>query len=582
MSRRRRLRLAPLLTACACSLTWLALAAPLAAQRTLEIRSFDAELYVAKSGALNVRETITVSFMGEWNGLYRTIPVRYRSPRGYDYQLRVRVRSVRDDAGNDLRHELSREGADLKIKAWVPGARDAVRTIVLEYRVENGLRFSEEADELYWNVTGDRWDYPILAASADIQLPTEAAGLRTNVFTGAYGAIEQNATVETIGTLVRVRTDQELGLHEGLTVAVAWNAGVIERPGTLARLGDFLQSNLLLLLPLLAFVGMYSLWSRYGRDPVLGPIMPQYEPPAHMTPAEAGTLLDLRVDMRDVTATLVDLAVRGYLRIDETERERLFGLLNTRDYEFVLLRPRSEHHDLKEHERDLLDSLFEDGDTVALSSLQNRFYKKLPEVTDSLRKSLVADGYYVHNPNTVRVLYLLGAAAAGFAVHLLGQWLALHRGMSGLTGTVAGVLTGLVMALIGWQMPARTVKGTRALRNVRGFREFLDRVESDRFERMIDRPELFEQYLPFAMAFGVEKRWAAAFEGIYREPPQWYHGRHGGPFHTGVFVSDLNRMSAATGSTLQSSPRGSSSGSSGFGGGGFSGGGFGGGGGGGF
>jgi uncharacterized membrane protein len=138
-----------------------------------------------------------------------------------------------------------------------------------------------------------------------------------------------------------------------------------------------------------------------------------------------------------------------------------------------------------------------------------------------------------------------------------------------------------VVAIVGWFMPARTPRGTSALRDVLGFEEFLNRVESERFERVVDRPELFEAYLPYAMAFGVEKRWAKAFEGICDTPPDWYHGRRGGPFQTSLFVADMGRLSSAAGSTMQSAPR-SSSGSSGFGGGGFSGGGFGGGGGGGF
>jgi len=130
-------------------------------------------------------------------------------------------------------------------------------------------------------------------------------------------------------------------------------------------------------------------------------------------------------------------------------------------------------------------------------------------------------------------------------------------------------------------MPARTLEGTTAVEKVIGFEEFLSRVESDRFERMVKTPAMFEKYLPFAMAFGVENNWVKAFEEIYRQPPEWYRGPSGRmDFHPRSFVSDLGRMSSRAAAVMASAPR--SSGGSGFSGGGFSGGGFGGGGGGGF
>jgi uncharacterized membrane protein YgcG len=556
---------------------------PLGAQeRALDIQDFAASITVRRNGTMLVREQITVRFDGEWNGIYRTLPLEYRNEQGLNYSLRVKVRGAQDDAGARLRHEIDRDGGNLQVRIWVPNARDATRRIVLEYEVRNGLRFFEQHDELYWNVTGTEWAYPIRAASAEVYLPPEIAGIRTTAFTGVYGSADSDAAIEQVGNMVRFRTRNELGLKEGLTVVVAWDPGVIERPGKARRVAGFITSNLLLLLPLLAAFAMHAIWRRYGRDPDLGSIAPRYEPPEGLSPAEAGTLLDLRVDMRDVTATIVDLAVRGYLEVQETEKAQLFGLVAARDYAFVRLMPASACLDLKEHERDLLNAMFADGNSVLLSDLENKFYKQLPRVKDSLTAALVRDGYYLHNPNAVRAVFIGSAVAIGFLVVMLGGWLAARYGTAPATGIAAGVLTGLVIAVFGWFMPARTVRGTHVLREIRGFSEFIERVESDRLERLVDRPELFEKYLPFAMAFGHEKRWARAFDGICTEPPRWYHSRHPGPFRTTMFMSDLGRMSQATSSTLTSAPRSSSSGSSGFGGGGFSGGGFGGGGGGGF
>jgi uncharacterized membrane protein len=153
-------------------------------------------------------------------------------------------------------------------------------------------------------------------------------------------------------------------------------------------------------------------------------------------------------------------------------------------------------------------------------------------------------------------------------------------GVAQLTVIVAGVATGLVICGFGYFMPARTITGARTLEKVLGFEDFLGRVEEDRFERVVKTPQMFEKFLPYAMALHVEKKWVQAFADIYREPPNWYRGPYGGAFTPYFLVNDLDMMSARAGTVMASSPR--SSGGSGFGGGGFSGGGFGGGGGGGF
>ena len=153
-------------------------------------------------------------------------------------------------------------------------------------------------------------------------------------------------------------------------------------------------------------------------------------------------------------------------------------------------------------------------------------------------------------------------------------------GMQPAAAIIAGILSGIIIAAFGWYMPSRTVRGTRELERVLGFQEFLARVESDRFERVVKTPEMFEKFLPFAMALGVADAWAKAFEGIYQQPPTWYTGPGGvHTFHARSFTSDLGRMSTQAAAVMASAPRGS--GGSGFSGG-SSGGGFGGGGGGGF
>jgi uncharacterized membrane protein len=300
-----------------------------------------------------------------------------------------------------------------------------------------------------------------------------------------------------------------------------------------------------------------------------------------MTPAELGTLVDGKPDMRDITASIVDLAVRGYLHIAETQNERLFGLLSNKDYTFTLKRERSSWSELTAHERDLLNAMFEGSSTVvSLSDLKNKFYKHLPGLRDDMYGRLVSSGFYTARPDRVRLFYVIGGLILGFAVAFLSIRIMVGLGMQPISGIVAGIVSGIIVVFFGWFMPSRTARGTRELEQVLGFREFLSRVEGDRLERIVKTPEMFEKYLPYAMALGVEDKWAKAFEGIYTQPPSWYSGRGGvGTFHPSTFTRDLGAMSAAAATTMSSSPRGS--GGSGFSGG-SSGGGFGGGGGGGF
>jgi uncharacterized membrane protein len=565
-------------------LLFLLLAAAPAAARSLVIESFDVSVRVERDGSIAVTEIIRPRFTGAWNGIYRTIPVEYHTPQGFNYTLLLDLTSVTDESGRALRYETSRQRHYRKLKIWVPGARDATRTVILHYRVRNALKFFEEHDELYWNVTGDEWEVPIEAASARVILPAEAQGIRARAFTGAYSSTEQAASTDIQGSEVQFRMQRPLSFREGMTVAVAWNKGAVREPGAVERASLFLRSNWPLGLPLVAFGVMFWLWHTRGRDPRRQPVSVQYEPPAGLTPAEVGTLIDNSADMRDITATIVDLAVRGYLQIEEQTKERLLGLWSEKEYVFHLRNPKKEG--LKRHEKELLDSMFRGDRTRAkLSDLENKFYKDLPDIRERIFDALLQRRYYVSRPDTVRKAWVGGGLVFGIVLLVGLVMLSENLGMAPGTSILAAVLTTLVIMIFGWFMPARTVQGTRALEGVLGFEEFLGRVESDRMDRMIHTPEMFEKYLPYAMALGVERKWAAAFEDIYKKQPEWYTGTNYPSFHTRSFVSDLGRMSTAATSAMVSAPRssgGSGFGGGGFGGGGFSGGGFGGGGGGGF
>ena len=554
-----------------------------AAARQLVIRNFNEQVTVSPDGTIEVIEFIEAQFIGSpWHGLYRTIPVEYTTPQGLNLTLFFEPLSVTDDDARPLKYEQSRQGRYLKFKVYVPDADNSTRTIVLHYRVRNALGFFEDHDELYWNITGNEWDVPIGSASAKIELPAGVTGLHAIAYTGVFGSRAADAQVDTKGNTVEFQTTRPLGFHEGLTAVVGWDKGFVRPPTALANAWLMLRSNWPFFLPVGIFFGMFWLWWTRGRDPQRDAVTVQYDPPDKLTPAECGALVDDEANMRDITATLVDLAVKGYLTIEQKENSGLLGFVHHKDYVFHLKKPAAEWAGARPHEQQMLAALFNAGATadVKLSDLQNHFYTHLPAIRSAVFNALVGDGYYLHRPDTVRNGYV-GAGIVVGTLFLVGSGaLMKSTGIVSLTWILTGMVTGAIISGFGWFMPARTISGARTFSKVLGFEDFLGRVESDRIARMENAPELFEKYLPYAMALRVEKKWVQAFAGVAMQPPQWYQGGYGSGFQASFLVNDLNAMSTQAGGAMASSPR--SAGGSGFGGGGGSGGGGGGGGGGGF
>jgi uncharacterized membrane protein YgcG len=552
--------------------------------RSYWVESFHAEIIVQPDGALDVTERLTFAFVGSFNGIYRDIPWRYRTPWGLDYELRITPLAVLGEDGDVLEHEAGRRSNDYRFKVWVPGAADAERVVTLRYRVERGLRFFDAGDEgfeaprdeLYWNVTGDRWEVPIRRATARVQLPQAVDGnVSTRAFTGAYGSAAETARIrqpESNEIVFQVADELEPG--EGLTIVVGWPEGAVRRPTAADAAGYLLRDNWPLLIPVFALIAMFLVHRRWGRDPVVDrSIMVQYEPPGGYRPAELGTLIDERVDLRDIVATVIDLGVRGYLRIEETtESGWLSESTTTR-----LIKLREPDADLRDYEKTILDGLFESGDDVSLDDLQTKFYSHASAVKKALYTDLTTAGLFRGRPDRVRAVWLVLAAPTLLVMLALG----------GITERpaffFAAPFTAVIVAAFGWQMPARTRTGRGTYLELKGFEEFLSRTEGARL-RELDLPATtFEKLLPYAMAFGVASHWASAFAGLVKEPPQWYRG-NSGVFDTIIFTQHMQHLNSRMGTALTSQPRSSGSGSSGGSGfsGGFSGGGFGGGGGGAF
>ena len=401
------------------------------------------------------------------------------------------------------------------------------------------------------------------------------------------------------------RPGRELAAYEGLTVVVAipkgavpepspileerWSAGrafsLERRNGRWRRRRDSGSSGGLL----------GRLWWREGRDrrfigsqidQVMGnpggeseqvplgegdaeaPV--EFAPPENVRPGQIGTLLDERANVIDVTATIVDLAGRGFLLIQEIPDTGLFSKTD-----WTLIRLEGAESELLAYERKLLDGLFRDGNEVKVSELKTTFSDRLHGVESALYSDAMRQKWFRARPDQVRLrwagagVFLLVAGAA--VTFVLARWT--HWGIVGVPVIVAG----LALSLMARQMPARTAKGTAMLRRIRGFRRVIATAEQH-MARWAEEENVFTRYLPYAIVFGLTKKWAKAFEdlGLQPDTSSWYVGPR--MFTAAAFADSIDGFAVTTGGTLASTP--ASSGSSGFGGGGSSGGGGGGGGGG--
>lgn len=310
--------------------------------------------------------------------------------------------------------------------------------------------------------------------------------------------------------------------------------------------------------PIFIFILLYRRWKKFGRDPgQKKTIIAQYDPPDKIRPGEMGVLIDEKADLRDITASIIDLACRGYLKIYEDEDKGF--LAKQKKYRFEKLKDFSTDSNLKEYEKLLLRGLFEEGDMVSLDDLKNEFYKNIKEIKTSLYEEATILGYFETNPEKVRLKYMvIGTILMGVG------WILFFVPM----------VWGLLVFIFGLFMPKRTQKGAEARWWADGFKLYLYTAERFRLGQVT--PETFEKYLSYAMVFQVEKQWAERFKDIYKQAPDWYVSSGGArAFLLVNFASNLSSgFSSAVSAGLASTP----SSSSGFGGGGFGGGGGGGGG----
>jgi uncharacterized membrane protein len=549
------------------------------------IEQFHSDVMIDEDSSTIVKETIRVEFDQSRHGIYREIPFQYRDEFGKTITTPIRVLSVTDESGKAWKYGVKKTGPviDVRIgdaKRYVKGNQ----TYVIIYEVENVILFFDDHDELYWNVTGNYWKAPIKEASATVSLITKgkSKNLMAAGFEGGYGSKEE-CGFETYDNSGKFFTKRSLRMGEGLTIAFGWDKGLVSPPSSWKkRLWAMnIAENWVFLLPVFSFIYMFNRWYRRGRDPrVKESVAVMYEPPQFdhqsLTPSEVGTLIDEKLDPRDITSSIVGLAVKGYIKIEETKREGLiFDKTDT-----YLKKVKSHDSNLSSFEIELMKDLFPaEMPGTLVSDLKNKFYTNLGVLKKLLYGELIRKRYFLSSPEKVRNSYIaVGIIVLVFAIL---AFIFLVPGSGG-KSFIAGLLTGIPVLAFAKFMPVKTRAGASAYMDILGFQEFLNRAEKDRLERMGDM-NLFSKFLPYAIALDVADNWAKAFEGIYQDPPDWYASPGGfRTFTPYAFTHSLNSVTSDLSSAMFSAPRssGGGGGGGGFGGGGSSGGGFGGGGGG--
>ena len=594
-------------------------AAPAAADAGESIPSYQAQVSVQADGSIHVRETIQYVFAGSsHHGIYRDLRTRFTYDPDRSGSDRVRSYPVSDvqvssptgapsetqvqDAG-DITH-IQIGSADQTVQG--------TQTYVLDYTVGGTFnRITTEStsgattipphDELYWNITGDEWTVPIERAQVTVTAPQAAT--QALCYRGVRGSTDTcDSTAGTSSTFAA----QGLQPGQGMSILLAYPTGTVtdaapiieDRPAT--GLAQLTQVSPYAIgggaaLALLIAGGMGLLVRRRGRDsqyvgltPGLLPtsvdaggetlvgrrpeVAVRFTPPDDLRPGEVGTLVDEQANTVDVTATIIDLAVRGYLRIEEVEGEQDWVLRVVAPAPAVELLP---------YELALMQAIFRGRDEVRMADLKNTFASDLKATQSRLYDDVTARGWFRGNPQSVRNGFRVlggGLCVLAFAVLFLGGLASIN-----LSVLAAGVFVGgLVVLLLAGRMPARTAAGSAVLAQAEGFRLYLTTAEADQI-RFEEGQDLFSRYLPYAIVFGVADRWARVFDDLARQGraltrPDWYVGYS--PTWTYLALgSSMSSFETTANSALVSTP--AASGGSGFSsGGGFSGGGGGGGGGG--
>lgn len=526
-----------------------------AQSKSLRWLRWDADITINSDGTFQVVETQEVQFIGgPFTFGYRNIPMAQ-----VESITDVRVREgdtqyaqQSGEAPNTFYTEFS--GGDLVINWFYPPTQDQTRIWNIEYTVNGGVPIFDDGDRLFWKAIPPDHDWVIESSTVTVHLPPGAT-VDTNTATAicgdppdapisVCGTAAYQPQVSEDGTQVTFLSNGPVYAGDEFEVGVLWPHGIItaqppswqaqwaaERERAQELQGVVAAANLLLgaagvLILIAGPIGLYLLWMLRGRDPKPG-IVPDHltEPPSDLPPGVAGTLVDEKADMQDVIATVVDLARRGVISMEEEETTGLFGLSSTKDFTF---RRVGETSGLKKYEQTLIKRMFGSRNSIKLADLREKFYTAVPVLQKQLYEETVEQGFFRTSPKVVRGRFTgLGIAGLVLSGGIGFCAAAAIPSMVGAAVTTALCpfaslgITSIGLIIIGQVMPAKTRLGSEERAKWEAFKNYIAKIES--YTDLEAATEQFDRYLPYAIAFGLEHGWVNKFSRVPGTPvPGWY------------------------------------------------------------
>jgi uncharacterized membrane protein len=548
------------------------------------IQNFETNILVNKDSSLLITENITADCgdLPSKHGIFRVLPTQVTTDNSI-IKNPIELVSITDFNGNPYKYQTIKDGTTI---TWKIGDSkiivNGVNEYKIVYKVKNAIRFeNQNFDELYWNLSGNFWDIDIDNFSAHILFPSEINSQTATVdyYTGAIGSKDKSlATYSWSGNtlnFISANINQSPVFHpgEGVTVSVIFPKNIFlpYMPTFMEKYGDYFL-YLLFLIPTYFFIFAFKKWRKFGKDPKMKtPIPPEFGIPENITPIQMGMILSHGSWKNSlITATLIDLAVRKFIVIEQKEKKILFLKNNE-----IILKKNNDNYNLSkvtQTEKEILDSLFKnDAGMVHLSTLMNSFYKYLPGIGETASNDVIKNNWIVKEGNKYMGMFIF----FGFLLVWLSFW-ALALSVILFSSIF---LSGIIFLIFGFIMPKRTQAGVDLLFKIKGFELYMKTAEKYR-QQFYEKENIFDKFLPYAIVFGIAELWAKKMELIYGEDyfknyhPVWLVGTLPTNFDLQSFTHQLNSITTSVSQNT--------GGSSGAGGGGGSGGGGGGGGGGGW
>ncbi len=567
---------------------WLLLAAVVgvanAHGQSEKINSWHTDLTVSPDGELTVTEDINAHVEGiEFKrGIVRKLPLRFTDHDGREHRVEYDLSAVEVFGATSPFHTTT-EGDDFVVYVGSEGnfLTPGDYPYRITYTTKGQVGFFPGYDEIYWNVNGNGWDFPVDSISAVIRLPRAAEVKQTACYTGVYGSMETACASSKVNWYTVSFQGRALRNYEGLTVAVGFQKGVVAEPPP----PTFYEKNAVPLvgggITLLLLLYYFVTWIRFGRDPDMPTVIPLFDPPDDLSPASVAMVMKGAYDNDQITPAMIHLAVKGHIRIDQKEESLLLGLMSKEVYTIVKLAGGS---GLPSEEQELLDRMF--GSGQGSFSIDGKYDPSVQSMASSFRSTLRSQWHaFLNKGNNGRFWWIPLLSVAVCVISMI----VLHNSFWGDNDAVyiaAFLVANVVLFLVYQYLIKKPSLEKQALRSrLLGFKMYLSAAEEKQLQHFNPptmTPEVFEKYLPYAIAFGVEKIWGDRFQDMigkalidpnYR--PGWYSGSI---MNYGAFS---HHMTSSLSSSVQSASTPPSK-SGGSGGGGFSGGGGGGGGGGGW